>query len=160
MRLALIGVGRLKAGPERELCGRYCERIAATARGAGFTGFDLIETPESKARRPADRKIEEAAAIRALLAPGAMVAARDERGRNISSEVFAARLAQERDSRRAAFVLVVGGPDGLDPDFTAAGALTLAFGAMTWPHQFARFMAAEQLYRAVTILTGHPYHRG
>ncbi len=55
--------------------------------------------------------------------------------------------------------LVIGGPDGLDSDFRTAADLVLAFGAMTWPHQLARIMAAEQIYRAITILAGHPYHR-
>ena len=160
MRLALIAVGRLKTGPERELCARYFDRLGPVARGAGFSSFDALEVSESKARRPLDRKAEEAAALRALLPGGAFVVALDERGRSFSSETFAIRLAQERDHGRGSFALVIGGPDGLSEELMGEASLKIAFGAMTWPHQFARFMAAEQLYRAVTILTGHPYHRG
>ena len=160
MRVAIIAVGRLKAGPERELVARYADRIAATARNAGLTGFDMREVEESRAARAPDRKLEEARAIRALLAKGTVAVALDETGKSISSEAFAARLGKERDAGAPAFTLVIGGPDGLDAELRASAALTISFGAMTLPHQLVRVLAAEQIYRAVTILTGHPYHRG
>ena len=159
MRVAIIAVGRLKAGPERELVARYAERIGATARTAGLTGIDLREIDESRARRAPDRKAEEARAIRALLMPGAIVVMLDETGASLSSEAFAARLGKARDAGASAFTLVIGGPDGLDAELRASAALTVSLGAMTMPHQLARVLAAEQVYRAITILTGHPYHR-
>ena len=159
MRVQLIAVGRLKAGAERELVARYMDRAAAAARGVGIAGVELREIDESRARRPDDRKAGEARAIAALLPPGARVCALDERGRALASEAFAADMGAARDRGAAAFALVVGGPDGLDAEFVAKAALTLAFGAMTWPHQLVRAMAAEQVYRAMTILAGHPYHR-
>lgn len=158
MRIWLIAVGRMKAGPERELCARYLERAAASARGAGFTGVEAREIDESRARRPEDRKAEEAQAIRALVPIGARLILLDERGKSPTSEAFAADIARARDAGAPALALVIGGPDGLDPSLREGNSV-VALGAMTWPHQLVRIMAAEQIYRAITILTGHPYHR-
>ena len=159
MKLLLVSIGRLKAGPERELVARYHDRAAAAARGVGIAGLDMRELDESRARRPEDRKIEEARAIRALIPTGARLVLLDERGKALGSETFAADVGKARDSGAPAYVLVIGGPDGLDAALRLEADLVLAFGAMTWPHQLVRVMAAEQLYRAVTILAGHPYHR-
>ena len=159
MRILVIAVGRLKAGPERELASRYYDRAQAAARSVGISGVDMREIEESRARRVEERRGEEAKAIRALAPAGARFILLDERGKSIGSEVFAADIGKARDSGAPAYVLVLGGPDGLDPTLRAEASLVLAFGAMTWPHQLARIMAAEQVYRAVTILAGHPYHR-
>jgi 23S rRNA (pseudouridine1915-N3)-methyltransferase len=159
VRLLLLCVGRSKAGPERELVARYIERTAAAGRAVGFSGVGLREVEESRAARPDDRKMEEAKAIRGLLPSRASVIAFDENGKQMTSRGFAAHLAHLRDQGIADLAFVVGGPDGLDAAFSAAVSLKLSFGTMTWPHQLARIMAAEQIYRAVTILTGHPYHR-
>ena len=159
MRLVLAAVGRLKAGPERDLVARYMERASALARAQGFTEIALRELEESRARRPEDRKAEEAKALAALLPPGGKLWLLDERGKSISSETFAGSLGRDRDGGVPATLLAIGGPDGLDPDFRARADRVIAFGAMTWPHQLVRIMAAEQVYRALTILAGHPYHR-
>jgi 23S rRNA (pseudouridine1915-N3)-methyltransferase len=159
MRLLLICVGRPKAGPERDLAARYIERAAAAGRAIGFSGVELREAGESRAARPDDRKREEAKAIRGLLAPPANVIALDENGAQMTSRSLATELGRARDQGIASAAFVIGGPDGLEPAFLASASLTLSFGAMTWPHQLVRIMAAEQIYRAVTILSGHPYHR-
>jgi 23S rRNA (pseudouridine1915-N3)-methyltransferase len=158
MRLALIAVGRLKDGPERELCERYRERAATLGRGLGLTGPEIVEIPESRGRRPDERKRDEAAAITARLSPG-LVIALDERGKSQGSEAFAARIAAARDAGTASASLVIGGADGLADEIRAAAGLTLAFGALTIPHQLVRVLVLEQLYRTMTILAGHPYHR-
>jgi 23S rRNA (pseudouridine1915-N3)-methyltransferase len=157
VRLVLACVGRAR-GPERDLAARYIERAAAAARGIGVASVTVRELDESRARRAEDRKAEEAKAIRAAVG-SADVIALDEGGENVSSREFARRLGQRRDSGAAALALVIGGPDGLAPEFRAAAAMVLSFGAMTIPHQLVRLLAAEQIYRAVTILSGHPYHR-
>ena len=159
MRLILLSVGRMKAGPERELVARYWERLELGARAIGLTGVDLRELDESRARRPEDRKIEEARALSAQIPAGSRIIALDERGKALTSPAFAADLGKARDSGVPSFVLAIGGPDGFDESFRAQAAYCLNFGALTWPHQLVRVMAAEQLYRATTILSGHPYHR-
>jgi 23S rRNA (pseudouridine1915-N3)-methyltransferase len=159
MRLALICVGKLKAGPERLLFDRYLERLVEGARGAGLVGVDLREIGESRARRPDERRAEEGAAILAALPKGGALVLLDERGASMTSEEWAADIGRARDASRTAYAVVVGGPDGLDPSLGALAHRVMSFGQMTWPHQLVRVMAGEQLYRAMTILAGHPYHR-
>ncbi len=159
MRLILLCVGRAKAGAEKELAQRYIERAGAAGRGVGFSGVELRELDESRARRSEDRKSDEAKAILAALTPSAELVAFDEGGELLSSRDFAGWLGKHRDAGAAAITLVIGGPDGLAPEVRDKGALVLSFGPMTFPHQLARIMAAEQIYRAATILAGHPYHR-
>ena len=159
MKIVLAAVGRLKAGPERELCARYLERAQASARGVALTGVEMKEIDEGRARRVEDRKAEEARALSAFIADGARLVVLDERGKALGSADFAADIGRARDDAVPAYVLVIGGPDGIDPELRAKAHKVIAFGAMTWPHQLVRIMAAEQLYRAITILSGHPYHR-
>jgi 23S rRNA (pseudouridine1915-N3)-methyltransferase len=159
MRLTLVCVGKLKAGPESLLFERYFKRLAAGARGAGFAGVEVREIKESRARRPEDRQAEEGAAILAAVPQGGALVLLDERGPSATSEELAADIGQSRDASRAAYTVAIGGPDGLDPSLAAAAHRIVSFGSMTWPHQLVRVMAAEQLYRAMTILAGHPYHR-
>ena len=159
MRVLLSAIGRLKTGPEREICARYLERAQASARSVGLTGVEMREADESRARRPEDRKAEEARLLTTNIPAGARLIVLDERGKTMGSEAFAADLGAARDSGAPAYVLLIGGADGIDPELRAKASLVLAFGAMTWPHQLVRIMAAEQIYRAITILSGHPYHR-
>ena len=158
MRLQLIAVGRLKDGPERALCERYRERSLGLARGLGFSGPDVIELAESRGRRTEERRREEAQAILATAGDGLLIAL-DERGRSRSSEEFAQGLGQARDSGTSTATLVIGGADGLDESVRERARQVLCFGALTVPHQLVRVLALEQLYRALTILSGHPYHR-
>jgi 23S rRNA (pseudouridine1915-N3)-methyltransferase len=158
MRIAIAAVGRMKQGPERELVARYLERARQSGKPLALTGFEVSEPAESRASSAAARKAEEAKALRAALPEGVIVAL-DERGKSQASEAFARQLARWRDDGRPAVSFVIGGADGLDPDFVGAADLTLSFSPLTWPHQLVRIMLAEQLYRATTILSGHPYHR-
>jgi 23S rRNA (pseudouridine1915-N3)-methyltransferase len=161
LRLVIVTVGRLKAGPERELASRYRERVVQAGRGLGLSGCDLTEIPESRARRAIDRCTEEAAAILAQVPAGAAALAYDERGRaDLPSEALAERVGQWRDGAKPALAVIVGGPDGLDASIRTRADLILSFGAATLPHGLVRVLALEQLYRSLTILAGHPYHRG
>jgi 23S rRNA (pseudouridine1915-N3)-methyltransferase len=160
MRIALICVGRLKSGPESELFERYFKRMGQGARTVGIAGVELREISESRARRPEERRAEEAVGILAAVPIGASAIALDERGTSLTSEAWAVDIARERDAARSAYAVIIGGPDGLEGSLRAAARLVISFGAMTWPHQLARVMASEQLYRAISILSGHPYHRG
>jgi 23S rRNA (pseudouridine1915-N3)-methyltransferase len=158
MRLTVIAIGRLKQGPERELAERYRERFDDIGRKLGFRGLEIHEIPESRARDAATRMAEEAAAITALLPEKYGLIALDERGKSIDSAAFAQHLGRLRDTATDVF-FVIGGADGLSPELRSKAKLVVAFGAATWPHQMVRVMLLEQIYRAATILAGHPYHR-
>lgn len=158
MRLSIIAIGRLKDGPERDLCSRYHERATGLSRGLGFTGPDIVEIAESRGRRSEERRNEEARLIAERLPPG-LVIALDERGKNLGSEAFAGKIAAARDAGTPAATLLIGGADGLAEELRARAGLVLCFGALTIPHQIVRALALEQLYRAMTIMAGHPYHR-
>ena len=149
----------MKQGPERELVARYLDRASASGKSLGLSGFSVTELTESRAGSPAARKAEEARALTAQLPAGGIVVALDERGKSVSSEDFAKRLARWRDDGKPAVSFVIGGADGLDPGFVSSAGLALSFSPLTWPHQLVRIMLAEQLYRTTTILSGHPYHR-
>lgn len=160
MRVIVIAVGRMKSGPERELVARYLDRATATGKPLGLSDFSVIEQTESRASSASARKTEEAKAISAALPDRSVVIALDERGKAMASEPFARKIGDWRDAGRSALVLLIGGADGLDAGLREKADLVLSFSPMTWPHQMVRMMAAEQLYRATTILSGHPYHRG
>jgi 23S rRNA (pseudouridine1915-N3)-methyltransferase len=159
MRLMVIAVGRLKDGPERELAARYAKRFDDLSRRIGVRGLELHEIPESKAKDAASRIAAEAVAIAALIPDRATVVALDERGKALDSLAFSSELRRRRDAAAPALVFLIGGADGLSPELRRTAALNLSFGAATWPHQLVRVMLLEQLYRAATILSGHPYHR-
>jgi 23S rRNA (pseudouridine1915-N3)-methyltransferase len=159
MRLLVIAVGRLKQGPERELAERYRERFDDIGRRLGFRGLEIRELAESRARDAAARIAEEAAAISAEIPPKSSLVVLDERGDNLDSGAFARHLARWRDDQVANTIFAIGGADGLSPELRRMAQLRVAFGATTWPHQMVRFMLLEQVYRAATILAGHPYHR-
>lgn len=158
MRVSLISVGRLKAGLERDLAARYQERAVLAGRPLGLA-IESRELDESRARRAEQRRRDEAEAIRASVPPGAPIVALDESGRAVDSPAFAKLVGAARDAGRGFLAIVIGGHDGLDEALHGSAEHVVAFGAMTWPHQLVRVMAAEQIYRAVTILAGHPYHR-
>jgi 23S rRNA (pseudouridine1915-N3)-methyltransferase len=160
MRIVVAAVGRLKQGPERELAARYHKLAASTGRSAGINGFDIIEIGESRASDPARRMTEESIAIANVMPEDCMMVILDQRGESMSSPSFAGRLQGWRAQKKAAVAFVVGGHDGLAPSLREKAELAIAFGAATWPHGLARIMLLEQIYRAITILAGHPYHRG
>ncbi|MDO8397336.1 MAG: 23S rRNA (pseudouridine(1915)-N(3))-methyltransferase RlmH [Bradyrhizobium sp.] len=159
MRLVVVSIGRLKQGPERELAERYRERFGDISRKLGFRGLEIHEIPESRARDAATRISEEAAAISAAIPDKSVLVALDEHGDNIDSAAFARLLGRWRDEGLANTIFAIGGADGLSPDLRRKAKLCVAFGAATWPHQMVRVMLLEQIYRAATILAGHPYHR-
>ena len=158
MRWQLLAVGRLKAGPERELVERYRTRSDALGRSSGFGVLDIVELPESRARSAPERAAAEGSALLARAEDSRLVVF-DERARSLSSADFAGRLRSWRDDG-ASISFVIGGPDGLDEAVRRRADLLVSFGQLTLPHQIVRVLVAEQIYRALTILAGHPYHRG
>ena len=159
MRITIAAVGRMKAGPERELVARYLDRAVGGGKPLALTGFDVVELSESRASSSASRKADEAKGLRAALPEGIIVAL-DERGKGLGSEAFANQILLWRDDGRPAASFIIGGADGIDPDLVKQADLVVSFSPMVWPHQLVRIMLAEQLYRTTTILSGHPYHRG
>lgn len=153
MRIAIVAISRLGRGPEAELVSTYVDRATAAGRALGLGPVEMIEV---ESRKPG--KAAEAEALAPHLKDAHVVAC-DEHGTALASRAFAGELAKLRDDgvRRIAFA--IGGADGLDAHILNTSARKLAFGPQTWPHALARVMLAEQIYRAVTILAGGPYHR-
>lgn len=158
MRIVVAAIGRLK-GAETELAERYRKRAAQTGRQLGWRDVEMIEIRESRAEDATKRMVEESIALANVIPQGAAVVLLDARGDNLDSAAFANQLAQWRSVDKPATVFVIGGADGLAPSLRDKATMRLAFGAATWPHQMVRAMLLEQIYRAATILTGHPYHR-
>lgn len=149
MRVTVAAVGRVREGPIATLVREYARRIPWQ--------LTVREVPEG--RDAARRKSAEADGLLAAVPEGALVVALDERGTTMSSEALAAWLGERRDDGQRDFAFLIGGADGLDPTVIRQANLTLSLGEMTWPHLMVRLMLVEQLYRAHTILSGHPYHR-
>jgi 23S rRNA (pseudouridine1915-N3)-methyltransferase len=159
MRIIVAAIGRLKRGPETELSERYRKRAADTGRQLGLRAVEIVEIRESRAADAGKRMLEESIALANVVPQGAVVALLDAGGDNLDSASLASKLAKWRSEDRPAAVFLIGGPDGLAASLRDKAELRLAFGAATWPHQLVRVMLLEQLYRAATILTDHPYHR-
>jgi 23S rRNA (pseudouridine1915-N3)-methyltransferase len=159
MRLIIAAIGRLKDGPDRELADRYIKRLEQAGRALRFTPVDVIELPEARGDNVDTRKADEASRLITKLAGVEYVIALDEHGRSLTSPAFADLLAKKRDAGTGSLAFVIGGPDGHGPALLARADYKLTLSPMTLPHGLARIVLAEQLYRATTILSGHPYHR-
>ena len=159
MRVTIHAVGRLKSGPERDLSARYFDRFSKIGPQQGLELGRIIEVPESRASDTQTRQREEAAALDKSLPPDALLLLLDETGKSVDSEHFANQLGQWRDSGKRDLMIAIGGADGHHNSLHKRADHILNFGKMTWPHQIVRILLAEQLYRAATILSGHPYHR-
>jgi 23S rRNA (pseudouridine1915-N3)-methyltransferase len=159
MRIVIAAVGRLKQGPERELAESYLKNAKKIGRNFGLRDIEIVEIRESRAQDVERRRTEESIAIANIIPERAIVAILDERGDNLDSAALAAMLRKWREDDRPAACFVIGGADGLAQSLRDQAKIRLAFGAATWPHQLVRIMLLEQLYRASTILAGHPYHR-
>lgn len=154
MKVSVVAIGRLGQAPEAALALDWLKRATASGRALGLGPFEIVEVEARKPGKPA-----EAEALRAILQPGDLVIACDERGRAYPSRAFSERIAAWRDAGERRLMFLIGGADGLDPALVADARESIAFGPATWPHALARAMLSEQLYRAVTLLAGSPYHR-
>lgn len=159
LQLQIISVGKLKDDAERTLAVRYSQRIAGLGRALGFSDLAVREIPESRARTAAQRKAEEADEILSAARGTDVFVLLDETGRSLSSRAFSTQLGTWRDDGIQSLVFVIGGPDGAGDALKKRARQILAFGQMTLPHGLARAVLMEQIYRAMTILSGHPYHR-
>jgi 23S rRNA (pseudouridine1915-N3)-methyltransferase len=160
MRIVIAAVGRLKQGPERELAADYRKRAEKIGRAFGLRDIEIVEIRESRAADAERRRTEESIAIANVIPDRAVIVILDEFGTSLDSAGLAASLREWRAEDRPAVCFIIGGADGLASSLRGRAKLRLAFGAATWPHQLVRVMLLEQIYRAGTILAGHPYHRG
>jgi 23S rRNA (pseudouridine1915-N3)-methyltransferase len=152
VRLHILAVGRLRDAPLKSLEQHYAQRITAWP-------LAIREVEERKKLPPVELMEREGALLLAALPEGAVAVALDGRGKALSSEALATRLAAWRDGGTGDLAFLIGGADGLSEAVRRRAQLVLSLGAMTWPHFLARGMLLEQLYRAQQILAGHPYHR-
>ena len=159
MRVWIIAVGRLKSGPESDLAADYVKRAQALGRNAGIKEIRTVELAESAAATPALRKAAEARAIAGVGPQGSYRIVLDERGAALSSDAFAAMLRKHCDEGTADLAFIIGGPDGHEVSTLSAAQHKLSLGPMTWPHRLVRVMLVEQIYREVTIMVNHHYHR-
>ena len=153
MRISIVAVGRLRAGPEKTLFEQYLKRLPWPLSVREVAAEPAGRGAEERRRRESERLSE-------ALPDKTSIVALDERGRALSSEVFAKLLGDWRDRGTAEIAFVIGGAAGLDEPLRRRAELVLSLGPMTWPHLVVRALLAEQLYRAHSILAGHPYHRG
>ncbi len=159
MKIHILTIGRLKDGPLRQLAADYADRIAKVGPQAGLKSLQIREFDEARASDSKQRKSREAEVILAAIPPASIIVALDETGKSLSSRDFSGKIAKWRDDGEQDLVFIVGGPDGLDYDLVKSARQTIAFGMSTWPHQLVKVMLLEQIYRAITLLLGHPYHR-
>ncbi len=158
MILSIAAIGKLK-GPERELYRRYADRVTQAGRSMKMGPLTTLEFTESRKDTTTQRRAGEAEALLGRIPDTAMLVVLDEKGGALTSEELAGFLRKQRDTGTAALVFALGGPDGHGDALRQRAARTVSLGAMTLPHGLARVVLAEQLYRAMTILAGHPYHR-
>ncbi len=149
----------MKVGPESDLFARYIKRLENMGRACGLSGVRVREFAESPGKNRVERKRKEARNLLQALPAGAMVVVLDESGRGLASRKFADVVGRWADQGIGDLAFVLGGPDGLDRQILDRAGQVLSLGPMTWPHQIARILLAEQLYRAAAILSAHPYHR-
>lgn len=159
MRLLIAAVGRLKQGPERDLFAHYVGRAEAAGRKVALSPLDVVEIGEAKGASSQARMEAEAEALLAKRPAAYKLICLDRGGREMGSEAFAHSLAKLRDGGASGLTFFVGGADGLGLAALDRADVVLSLGKMTLPHGLARIVLAEQIYRAITILSGHPYHR-
>lgn len=155
MRVHICAVGRLRAGPEKDLIDDYLTRFDRTGRSMALGPAQIVEVEDRKGGGMA----AEAVLLEKAIPAGALICVLDERGTVETSPAFAKRLGHWRDGGCSDLAFGIGGADGIDAALRGRADHALSFGKMVWPHMLVRVMLAEQLYRAASILSGGPYHR-
>jgi 23S rRNA (pseudouridine1915-N3)-methyltransferase len=149
MHLKLLTIGRLKAGAEHDLASRYADRTIKSMKPLGFRSLKIIEGDESTKAKEAEFLLSHTEGL---------IIALDETGETPTSHDFKQMLEKNRDAGTQTMTFIIGGAAGLAPELKAKAKL-ISFGHMTFPHQFVRIMLLEQLYRSMTMMSGHPYHK-
>ncbi len=159
MRLSIAAIGRLKAGPETSLIERYCDLATGLGRSCSLGPLQIQDFPEGRSSQLEPRRNDEADRLLAATSQASVRVLLDERGKQLTSPELADYLAHQRDDGAREVAFLIGGADGHGAPARSACALSLSLSKMTLPHGLARIMLAEQLYRSITIIAGHPYHR-
>ena len=160
MQLGIIAVGQMRGAGEISLFEEFQQRIEASGRQLGISGLSIIELREKRALTGADKKRHENQLIaNALESRSGPFIVLDETGASLTSRAFAKKLQGWIERGDGEVTFVIGGADGLDDAIRARADQILSLGPMTWPHMLARVLLCEQLWRAISILTRHPYHR-
>jgi len=159
MRIHIGAIGKLKKGPELQLANGYIDRIRKTGRSAGILDLKIFEYPESAATGSTSRKSEESSRLLNACPPSSTILVLDEYGKDLSSMEFTDLIAKTRDNGVADMVFLIGGPDGHDQKLLDNASHKISLGKKTWPHRLVRIMLTEQIYRSITIMLNHPYHR-
>lgn len=151
MHIHILTVGRDRKGPTADLVANYQKRCPWR--------IDFADIPPKRQGAARQRLADEAEKLRQLIPDQAALVMLDERGKDLESRALARHIEHLQHDGIRSLCFIIGGADGLDPSFSKQADLHLAFGCATWPHRLVRVMLVEQLYRASTILSGHPYHR-
>jgi 23S rRNA (pseudouridine1915-N3)-methyltransferase len=153
MKLRVLAVGRDRSGLYAPAAAEYAARLGRYVR------FELVELPEARKHAGTPRaKEEEGASLLARIDPREHVVALDERGKEYTSVELARRVEAWLGAGRD-LALVIGGSDGLSPEVLERAGEKVALSRLTLAHRLARVVLLEQLYRAMTILRGEPYHK-
>ncbi len=159
MKIGIAAIGLLKSGPEKELAADYEQRIQGAGRSAGLTGFSVQDWAESRAATADLRKLDEAKRLWSAVPVDGVALVLDERGKALTSPEFAKLIELQAQAGCRSLHFLIGGPDGHAAETRSKAFKTLSFGPMTFPHRLLRVMLLEQIYRSVTIILNHPYHR-
>ena len=152
MRFTICAITRMRGNPVAEICQTYQNRLP--------WDVTITELEAQKYLKGKKRLQAEANLLQDAVPDRAKVIVLDERGEILPSVAFAKRIGALRDEGISDIAFLIGGAEGLHQEVIKTANLVLSLGAMTWPHLMARALLMEQLYRAHTILSGHPYHRG
>ena len=158
MRILIAAIGKARNGPFSDLTDDYIFRCSKLAPNLGFNPVTLIEceAPKNLSGKP---RADAEAALLLKASDQSIRIALDEKGRNMTTKEFSALLARLRDDGNKSTAFLIGGADGHGDALRDKVDHKISFGAATWPHMLVRAMLAEQLYRTMTLLAGHPYHR-
>jgi len=149
MKMTILAIGRLKAGPEKDLCDDYLTRARSLGRACGITALTVKEFAETG----------DAKALAEAVPPRSYRIVLDERGKALATAEFVGLIRRQLDAGAGDVAFLIGGADGHADGTRIKADFLLSLGPMTWPHRLTRVMLAEQIYRAVTIMVNHPYHR-
>lgn len=159
MQLIIYVIGKMKNNPFSFMVDDYLNRLKNSAKNIGISSVILYEASQSRENKSDLRKKEEAQKLLDFIKPGAKLILCDEDGQNLTSRDLSNKFDKLIQSGAGQICFAIGGADGFDDNLKQQAELLLSFGKLTWPHQLARVMLVEQLYRVVTILLNHPYHR-